>query len=214
MRGGHQDWGPGHAEAGRGIGANGPYRRGVGEHKSVRILRALGVAALIAASATALSSCSQLAATPAAPAASRSGDIVDPSVPSATPTETIASDTPAPTATEVATSAPAASTDARAAVVPFITAADWDATAKVLDVSAIVPGTPESGGTCTVTLTSGSATQTATQTATSTGVAASTYTGCPAVELKDLAAGAYQVRVRYSSAKAVGASAVRTVQVG
>lgn len=210
MCGGHQDWGLGHAAAGRGIRPDGPYRRGVGEHKSVRILRALGVAALVAASATALSSCSQLGATPAAPTSSRSGDVVDPSVPSATPTETVASDTPAPIATPVATSAPTASSDARAAVVPFITTADWDATAKVLDVSAIVPGAPESGGTCTVSLTSGSATQNAS----TTGVAASSYTGCPAVELKDLAAGSYQVRVRYSSATSVGSSAARTVQVG
>lgn len=161
-----------------------------------------------------LSSCSQLGITPGAATSTQAGDVVDPSVPSATPTETIASDTPAPIATEVATSAPSASadteTDTRTAVVPAITTPDAKTPAGPLDVAAIVPGVVESGGTCTMTISSGSTTRTAT----SQGVAAGSYTGCQAVTFKDVAAGTWQVRVRYDSTKATGSSAVRSVQVG
>ena len=210
IHGGHQDWGPGHAAPGAGIGPRRPYRRGVGEHMQIRVLRALGVAALAVASVTALSSCSQPGAAPGAVASSQAGEIVDPSVPISTPTETVASDTPAPVVTE---SAPIASTppaDSRAAVVPAITTKDWDASAKALDVSAIVPGIVESGGTCTATVSSGSTTRTAT----SVGVGAGSYTGCPAVEFKDLAAGSWKVVVRYASTKSAGPSAPATVQIG
>jgi hypothetical protein len=152
----------------------------VGEHRPIRVLRAIGVATFVVAAVTVLSSCSQSGAAP--------GD----------------EGTTSPSAAETS------STDARTAVVPFITTADWDASAKALDVSAIVPGVVEGGGTCTVTLTSGSTTRTAT----SSGVAAASYTGCEAVAVKDLAAGTWQVQVRYSSAKAVGTSKTRSAQVG
>lgn len=186
----------------------------MGEHKSVRILRALGVATFVVAAVTVLSSCSQPGGEPGAAASPASSEVADPSIPTATPTETIASDTPAPVVTPVATTAPtSASTtgaDDRKAVVPAITTKDWDAAAQALDVSAIVTGIVESGGTCTVTVTSGSTVRTAT----STGVAAGSYTGCSAVAIKDLAAGSWQVRVRYSSTKSVGSSQPATVQIG
>lgn len=173
------------------------------------------MATLVVAAVTALSSCSAEGTAPGAATSSPSGEVLDPTVSSPVPSEPVASDTPAPTAAPVATSTPSAgtptsATDSRKAVVPFITTADWDPAAAALDVSAIVPGVVESGGTCTVTLTSGSTVRTAT----SDGVAASSYTGCEAVAVKDLAAGSWQVRVRYSSSKSAGASALRTVQVG
>lgn len=177
------------------------------------MVRAAGAAALVAAAAVALTSCSALGGGPAA-AATASGPVLDPSIPSATPTETVASDTPLPTATatvtEAPTSGPTSAPAARTAVVPFITTADWDASAKVLDVSAIVPGVVESSGTCTVTATSGATTRTAK----GDGVAASSYTGCEAVSFSGLAAGTWKVSVRYESAKSAGTSAVGTVQVG
>jgi hypothetical protein len=176
----------------------------------VRILRAVGVATFVVAAVTALSSCSQAGAEPGGAATSTVSAAADPATAAPAPTETIASDTPAPVVTPVATSAPTSSTDSRAAVVPAITTKDWDSAAKALDVSAIVPGVVEGGGTCTVTVTSGSTTRTAT----STGVAAGSYTGCPAVAIHDLAAGSWQVRVRYSSAKSVGSSKPATVTVG
>jgi hypothetical protein len=186
----------------------------MGEREPISMLRVAGVAALVVAAMTTLSSCSQPAGAPAAATSSPSvSDVQDPSVPSATPTESIASDTPAPVVTPVATSTPSSTADARGSVVPFITTAAWDASAKAVDVSAIVPGVVEGDGICTVTLTSGGTTRTAT----SHGVAASSYTGCPAVAVRDLAAGTWQVRVRYSSAKSVGSSEPGkndTVQVG
>jgi hypothetical protein len=183
----------------------------VGEHRPIRVLRVIGVATFVVAAVTVLSSCSQSGAAPGDEATtSPSAALSSPAVVEPTPTETVASDTPAPVVTPVATTAPTSSTDARTAVVPFITTADWDASAKALDVSAIVPGVVEGGGTCTVTLTSGSTTRTAT----SSGVAAASYTGCEAVAVKDLAAGTWQVQVRYSSAKAAGTSKTRSAQVG
>ena len=175
----------------------------------VRILRALGVATLVVASVTALSSCSQPGAVPGAASSSQAPDVLDPSVPSATPTEIVASDTPAPVATEVASSAPTASADSRTAVVPAITTPDATVPVGSLDVAAIVTGVVESGGSCIATLSSGSTTRTAT----SRGVAAGSYTGCPAATFKAVPAGTWQVRVRYDSTKAAGSSAVRTVQV-
>jgi hypothetical protein len=172
----------------------------VGEHRPIRVLRAIGVATFVVAAVTVLSSCSQSGAAPGDEATT------SPSIAVTSPAVVA----PAPVVTPVATSAPTSSTDARTAVVPFITTADWDASAKALDVSAIVPGVVEGGGTCTVTLTSGSTTRTAT----SSGVAAASYTGCEAVAVKDLAAGTWQVQVRYSSAKAVGTSKTRSAQVG
>ena len=182
----------------------------MGEREPYRILRAIGAATLVVAAVTALSSCSQQGLTPGDDGTTSVSPTDTPSVTAPAPTETVASDTPAPVATPVATSAPTSSADARTAVVPFITTADWDASAKALDVSAIVPGVVEGGGTCTITLTSGAATRTAT----SSGVAAASYTGCEAVAVKDLAAGTWQVQVRYSSAKAVGTSKTRSAQVG
>jgi hypothetical protein len=176
-------------------------------------MRAAGAAVLVAAAATVLTSCSALGGTPAAAAGgASSGPVLDPSIPSATPTEQVASDTPAPivTPSSVATAAPTTAADARTAVVPYITTADWDASAKSIDVAAIVPGIVEGGGSCVVTLTSGSTTRTAT----GGGVAASSYTGCEAVTFTAVPTGAWQVRVRYDSTKAAGSSAVRTVQAG
>ncbi|RIX26578.1 hypothetical protein [Amnibacterium setariae] len=180
------------------------------------MIRVLGAAALLAAAATTLSACSQPAATPGAAASSPAADVVDPSVASPTPTEPVAADTPLPTATPVATTAPSASAgpvDRRKAVTPFITTADWDAGAKALDVSAIVPGVVESDGTCTVTVSSGATTRTAT----SRGVGASSYAGCPAVSFAGLAAGTWAVHVRYASDGAAGDSAAGkndTVTIG
>ncbi|GAA4753959.1 hypothetical protein GCM10025783_28620 [Amnibacterium soli] len=182
----------------------------MGEHRPNRILRAVGVATLIVAAATVLSSCSQSGVVPGDEGTSTASPAASPATVAPTPTETVASDIPAPVVTPVASSAPTASSDARTAVVPFITTADWDASAAALDVSAIVPGIVEGGGTCTVTLTNGSTTRTAE----SGGVAAASYTGCEAVAVKDLAAGTWQVQVRYSSAKAVGTSKIRSAQAG
>lgn len=189
----------------------------------VRRLRTIGAAVAVVGAVAVLTSCSQAGLTPASPATA-TGAVVDPSIPSASPTEVVTPSESTPnestptgsTPTEgvptaaAATVPAAAPAEARAAVVPFITTADWDAKAQALDVSAIVPTVREGGGTCTVTLTQGATTRTAT----STGVAASTYTGCQAVAVTGLATGTWQVRVRYASDKAVGASAVRTVQVG
>jgi hypothetical protein len=176
----------------------------------IRILRAVGVATIAVAAVTALSSCSQTGGAPGDAATSTVSAAPDPTTAAPTPTETIASDTPAPIATPVVTSAPTSGTDPRTVVVPAITSKDWDAAAKALDVSAIVTGVVEGGGTCTFTVASGSTVRTAT----STGVAAGSYTGCPQVAIRDLAAGSWQVRVRYSSAKSVGSSTSATVTVG
>jgi hypothetical protein len=180
----------------------------------VRITRAIGAAVLIAAATTALTSCSSTGSAPGGAESSASVPVQAPPSDSATPVPSVASDTPAPAVTPVATpvasAAPTASGDARAKVVPFITTADWDAGARALDVSAIVPGVVESGGTCTITVTSGATVRTAT----SDGVGASSYTGCEAVAVKGLAAGTWQVRVAYASEKSAGTSAVKTAQVG
>jgi hypothetical protein len=188
----------------------------MGESRPVRVLRAAGAAALVAAAAVALTSCSAFAGGPAQAVSTPTGPVLDPSVASATPTDPVATDTPTPTptASATATDGPTSSTTTgpatRTSVVPFITSADWDRGAKELDVSAIVPDVVESSGTCTVTVTSGSTTRTAK----GDGVAASTYTGCEAVSFTGLAAGTWKVTVRYESAKSAGTSAVGTVQVG
>lgn len=186
----------------------------MGEHKTIRILRAVGSAAFVAAVAGALTSCSQQGFSPAAtatPVATISA-APDTTAPSASPTPDVASSSPAPVSSPVPTGTPTSGADHRTAVVPFITTADWDASAKALDVSAIVPGFVDGSGsgTCTVTVTSG----TTVRTATSAGVAASSYTGCEAVTFHDLAAATWQVRVRFDSSKAAGVSAVRTVRIG
>lgn len=175
----------------------------------VRILRAAGVATFVVAAAVTLSSCSQAGAEPGGAATSTVSAATDPTAAVPAPTETVASDTPVPLATPVVTSAPTGGTDTRTVVVPAITTKDWDAAAKALDVSAIVPGVVEGGGTCTVTVSTGSTTRTAT----STGVAAGSYTGCPAVAIHDLTAGSWQVRVHYSSADSAGSSTPATVAV-
>lgn len=179
----------------------------------VRRLRTAGAAVAVIGAVAVLTSCSPAQPKPATQA-TPTGAVVDPSIPSASPTQVVTPPestpteaVPTATATTGPTTAPAGD---RTAVVPFITTADWDAKAQALDVSAIVPSVAEGGGTCTITLTMGSTVRTAT----SAGVAASTYTGCQAVAVTGLAAGPWQVRVRYASEKAVGASAVRTVQVG
>jgi hypothetical protein len=172
----------------------------------------VGAAVLVAAAATVLTSCSALGASSAAAGENSSGPVLDPSIPSASPTEQVASDTPVPvvTPTDVATSTPTASADTRTAVVPAITTPDAEAPAGALQVAAIVTGVTESGGSCVVTLSSG----TTVRTETSQGVAAGSYTGCPAVTFASVPAGSWQIRVRYDSTKAVGSSALRTVQVG
>ncbi|GAA2749861.1 hypothetical protein [Amnibacterium kyonggiense] len=185
----------------------------MGETRPIRIVRAVGAAALVAAAAVVLTSCSTLGGGPAAAVSTASGPVLDPSIPSATPTEEVASDTPLPTPTatvEAPTSGPTSSAVPHTAVVPFVTSASWDAKAQALDVSAIVPGVVESNGHCTVTVTSGATTRTKE----GDGVAASSYTGCEAVAFTGLAAGTWKVAVRYESAKSAGTSAVGTVQVG
>lgn len=185
----------------------------MGERRRYRIRRAIGAAALVAAASVVLSSCSALGGPGGSPVASSSADVVDPSVQTPTPTPTVASDTPAPIASDTPTPAAtstAAPVDGKTSVTPFITTADYDASGKALDVSAIVPNVIEAGGTCTVTITSAGTTRTAT----ANGVAASSYTGCEAVSFAKPAAGTWTVTVRYSSTKAAGTSAARTVQVG
>lgn len=160
-----------------------------------------------------LTSCSQLGAT-AGSTASSTTDVSDPSIPSSTTSQVVAASPTADVPTDVATDAPvptvSSTTDAKKAVVPFITSAAWDSAKQVLDVSAIVPGVVESTGTCSVTIAMGGTDHTAS----STGVGASSYTGCQAVQFSGLASGDWQVRVRYSSATSAGTSAVRTVQIG
>lgn len=175
-------------------------------------MRAIGAAVLTAAALTALTSCSAFGGGPAAAVTSSTENVQDPSIPTATPTVQVASDTPLPTATAtaVATSAPTSGPAARTAVTPFITNASWDASSKALDVSAIVPGVVESGGTCTVTVRLGSTTRSAT----GHGVAASSYTGCEAVSFASLAAGTWTVDVAYASSKSAGTSKTGTVRVG
>ena len=180
------------------------YRGRVGEHKPVRIARALGAASLVLGAAVVLTSCSALGAAPGS-AASPSDTTV------ATPVDTAVA-TPEPTASvaPVETPTPTAAADGRTAVTPFITTADWDASASALDVSAIITGVVEGDGTCTVTVASDSTSKTAT----APGVAAGSYTGCQAVAVTGLTPGAWTVTVKYSSAKSVGTSAAKTAQVG
>ncbi|MBW4041064.1 MAG: hypothetical protein HIU86_02905 [Acidobacteria bacterium] len=170
-------------------------------------------AALVAAAATVLTSCSAAGMTPGSAVSSAAGPVQDPSIPSAAPTASVAApDTPAPAVPSAVTVAPTAtaSADARTAVVPAITTPGATAAAGSLRVAAIVTGIVESGGSCVATLTSGSATRTAV----SHGVAAGSYTGCEAVTFSNVTAGSWQVRVRYESSKAVGSSAAHVVQVG
>lgn len=176
-------------------------------------MRACSATALVLAAAAALSGCGALGSAPAStpePSSSSSSStaVIDPSVPSATPVATVAPSA-SPTPVEKVTAAPAPK-DSRTAVTPFITSALWDAKTGRLDVSAIVPGVVEEDGTCIVTATSGDTERRAT----AGGVAASSYTGCEAVSFTGLAAGTWQVRVRYTSDHAVGASASRAVRAG
>ena len=180
------------------------------------LLRAAACAAITAAAALALTSCTLLGATPGTPGPSDTGPVLDPSIPSASPT---VSDSAAPTATPsasaVVTVSPAPSpsgtatpADTRTAVTPFLTSAT--VTHGDLNVSAIVPKIVERGGTCTVTATRAGAVRTAHAGA----AAASSYTGCEPLTIRGLAAGTWQVRVRYASSASAGVSASRTVTAG
>ncbi|MCU1475685.1 MAG: hypothetical protein JWQ64_378 [Subtercola sp.] len=129
-----------------------------------------------------------------------------PPTPSATPTATV---TPTPTPTPIPTST--AVPPAPGAVVPFITSASWDAADGGISVSAFVPEIVESGGTCTITATSGAATATASFPANAS--ATTTDCGSNTLASSTLTTGAWNVVVSYSSPASSGASAVTVVEV-
>jgi hypothetical protein len=194
----------------------------MGEHKTLpSLLRAVGAAGLAGGAALALTSCSLLGIAPTSAATPSAGptEIFDPSIPteapSASPTPT---DSPLPTATTVPTTAPkptAKPTTAPAAgkkqAQPFITAAGWDRGSAVLDVQALIPKTVESGGRCTLTARRGSVTVTAT----STAAPGAQDTQCNPMDIPGsrLTSGTWTVTVTYVSARSVGTSASRSVQV-
>lgn len=167
----------------------------------IRTARAIGAATLLFGAAVVLTGCSALGAT-AGSGSSATDPVLDPSVPSATPTETVASEAPVPTVT------PTQVADGRTAVSPLITTPDTVAAGQPLDVSALITSVIEDGGTCSVTVASG----TTEKTATAPGVGASSYTACQSVAIPGLAAGRWQVTVQYSSPTSVG-TAVKTVEV-
>jgi hypothetical protein len=180
------------------------YRGRVGEHKPVRIARALGAASLVLGAAVVLTSCSALGAPGSA------GTATDVPVATSTPLETaVASPEPTASSTPVVTPTPTAAADGRAAVTLAITTPPTVTAGQSVDLAALVTQVIEGDGTCTFTLTSGSSEKTYT----SPGVSASSYTACQAVSVKDLAAGTWRLVVKYSSPKSVG-SATETVTVG
>jgi hypothetical protein len=173
---------------------------------------AVSVAAVVA-----LSSCSllQVAPTPVVTSSPQQTQGTDPSVPTPTATETDPA-TPVPSATPFGSPTPTPSPtllpgSTKRAATPFVTLADWDPSSHELDVSAIVPGLVESGGTCTATVAKGGVTRTAAAPA----AAVSTYVGCNPMTIPGsaLSAGTWTVHVSYSSRSAEGTSAAKTVQV-
>jgi hypothetical protein len=151
-----------------------------------------GTAILTLALATGCTSSPPAADDPAAVRATAApgtyGAEVDPSLPE--PTD-VATDPPAP-----------ATTPDSAAVV--VTYSGWtEATAQV-EVGAYVSGLAESGGTCTLTLTSGS--RSARSEVTGEPDAASTSCPAMAVDGDELSAGTWRAVVRYESASTSGES--------
>ncbi|MCU1473860.1 hypothetical protein [Amnibacterium sp.] len=173
---------------------------------------AVSVAALVA-----LSSCSllQVAPSPVVTSSPHQTEVIDPSIPLPSPTESDTtvpdpSATPfgSPTPTPTPTLAPGTT---KRAVSPFVTLAYWDASSGELDVSAIVSGIVESGGTCTASVTKGGVTRTVSAPA----AAVSTYVGCNPLTVRGsaLTAGTWTVHVSYSSKAATGVSDPKTVEV-
>jgi hypothetical protein len=170
---------------------------------------AVSVAAVVV-----LSSCSllQVAPTPVVTSSPHQTEVIDPSIPTSTPSATApdpgATPFGSPTPTPAPTLVPGST---KRAVSPFVTLAGWDASSSELDVSALVPNLVEGGGTCTATVTKGGVTRTASAPA----AAVSTYVGCNpmAIPGSALSSGTWTVRVSYSSRTAAGVSAAKTVEV-
>jgi hypothetical protein len=189
----------------------------VGEHNALSLLRAGGAVAVSIAAAVTLTSCSLLQVAPSPVATSSPSEVIDPSIPAPSPTPTpTGSATPEPSATPIGSPTPTATPttipgSTKHAVTPFVTLADWDASAHELDVSALVPNLVESGGTCTATVSKGGVTRTASAPA----AAVSTYVGCNPMTIPGsaLSAGTWSVRVTYSSRTAAGTSAAKTAEV-
>jgi hypothetical protein len=97
------------------------------------------------------------------------------------------------------------------AVIPKIEAVDVDPGLGELRVYAVVPGISEDGGTCTLTLTSGSDRFEVD----SDGIFNVDRTECPTavLPLDDVGAGAWTAIITYTSGLAQGSSAPRTVDV-
>jgi hypothetical protein len=192
------------------------YPDQVGEHNASFWVRAGGAVAVSVAAVVALSSCSllQVAPSPVVTSSPRQTEVLDPSVPVPTPSATeTALPQPAPTfrsptPTPKPTFVPGST---KRAVTPFVTLADWDASSAELDISAIVPGLVEGGGTCTATVTKDGVTRTASAPA----AAVSTYVGCNPMTIpgRALSAGTWTVHVAYSSKAASGTSAAKSVEV-
>ncbi|HEY0374188.1 MAG TPA: hypothetical protein VGC94_05290 [Amnibacterium sp.] len=189
----------------------------MGEHNAFAWVRAGGAVAVSVAAVVALSSCSllQVAPSPVVTSSPHQTEVIDPSIPlpTAPPTDSPAPDpsaTPLPSPTPTASPTLVPGTTKRA-VSPFVTLADWDASSRELDVSALVPNLVESGGTCTAIVTKGGITRTASAPA----AAVSTYVGCNpmAIPGSALSAGTWTVHVTYSSKSAAGTSAAKSVEV-
>ena len=115
-----------------------------------------------------------------------------------------------PNPTNVATDAPVTATPGRNATV-VMTYSGWtDATASV-EVGALVSGVVESGGTCTLTLTSGVRTATATTRAEPDA----SSTSCPvlAIRRSELSPGTWSAVVNYKSPSTSGQSKAARVVV-
>lgn len=192
------------------------YPGGVGEHNARFLVRAGGVVAVSVAAVVALSSCSllQVAPSPVATSSPQQSAVIDPSIP--TPTPSAVTPTPEPSATPFGSPTPSPTPtfvpgSTKRAVSPFVTLADWDSSSSELDVSAIVPNLVESGGTCIATATKDGVVRSASAPA----VAVSTYVGCNPMTIggSALSAGTWTVHVTYSSPTATGVSAAKTVEV-
>lgn len=183
------------------------------------LLRAGGLVVLSAAVSVALTSCSLIGVAPG-PVATSSPlptEVIDPSMPSETPSPSATEvPVPSPTATPSVSAGPTstpttAPVSTKKKVTPFVTLADWDASSAELDVSALVPNVVESGGTCTATATKGGVVRTAAAPA----APVSSYVGCNPLVIHGsaLTAGTWTVRVGYSSGTSAGVSAAKTVTV-
>lgn len=125
-------------------------------------------------------------------------------------------DTSAPDPTEFATdpaptAAPTPSEEARGDAVVQITYYGWNPGSSVVELAGFVPSLVETGGTCTLTLTQGTASATATREATSN--VTSTSCGELVVPGDELAPGAWSAVLAYESADSAGTSAAVEVLV-